>query len=102
MDNVEKVVKGLTAVFLTAALGVVAVNGYGLSDQKSAEKVLADDERFTVQEYKGHNIRNIMDCGRGDLWRDEFKVIRNKTGKETTVVVCQSLFQAGTVRILGN
>lgn len=95
-DKTNKVLKGLTAAFIAATFGVAGVSVFGLSDQKGAEKVLSDDGRFSIVEYTGHNF---MGCGRGDLWRDEFKV-KNNSGKETNVVVCQGIFKGGTVRIL--
>ena len=88
--------KTLRLIFAATAVGIGGLNLYGLSDQKSAEKVIKDDGRFTSAEYKGHKA---FACGSGDLWRDEFRAV-NKDGQKVDIVVCQGVFKGGTVRIL--
>ncbi len=95
-SKMSKLEKGLTAAFYTAAFGIVGVIGYGLSDQQGAEKAINDDGRFTVTSYEGHKV---LGCGKGDLYRDEFKAV-NKDGKPVDIVVCKGIFKGSTVRTL--
>lgn len=80
-------------IALALALPIIAVEGYGLSDKTGAEKTLVE-AGYTPVSYEGHRI---FGCGKGDLFRDSFKV-KNQQGGTTEVTVCKGILKGSTVR----
>jgi hypothetical protein len=93
-----KLTKTLKAAFVAAALGGAGIwmarGGLSPSDREGAERILADDGRFTNPEYKGSSMYG---CDKGSVYMDRFEV-QTTQGKKINVLVCQNAVGNGYIR----
>lgn len=87
---------GLAAALapLVLVFGVAAAfSNPAWQDPEGAAQTL-ENAGYEVTETGGYGW---FSCGRGDLWRTDFKA-KNQNGKEISGTVCEGLFKGSTIR----